>query len=370
VYSNSRLKALPRLALAGLLASAVCGAAAPASALTILANFDSSVTGQANATAIETAFNKAADVYEGAFSNAATIHINVSWGTVAGRAMPSGAVGASSDSLYGYFTYDQIRADLTASSGRTPTDTVLATALGSLTATAPAGPTRYVIPSAEAKALGMISGTGTGVDGSIGFSASSPFDFNPIGGVTAGSYDFEAIAAHEIAEVLGRFSGITSSPQFRTPFDLFRYVAPGAPSAGYMDSAYFSINRGVTALKAFNNVGGGDRGDWLGVTGLYDVSNAFLTKGQPYAVSNADLTALDVLGWGGTNAGGTGLSNPTGQAFNLVSVPDGVPEPGTWAMMTLGFLAMASALRRRSRSPAMALNTSPVESIFPMRSVF
>jgi len=333
------------------------GAATPASALTILANFDSSVTGQANASAIETAFNRAADVYESAFSNAATIHINVSWGTVAGRAMPSGALGASSDNLYGYFTYDQIRADLTASSLATPSDTVLATALKSLTATAPAGPTRYVIPSAEAKALGMISGSGTGVDGSIGFSAGSTFDFDPTGGITAGAYDFEAIAAHEIAEVLGRFSGITSYPQFRTPFDLFRYTAPGVHSAGYTDSAYFSINNGITILKAFNNVSGGDRGDWLGVSGLYDVSNAFLTRGVAYAVSNADLTALDVLGWGGTNAGGTGVANPTGQAFHLVQVPDGVPEPGTWAVMALGFLTLGSALRRRPRTAAEGVRT-------------
>src|SRR5436853_266296 len=78
----------------------------------------------------------------------------------------------------------------------------LATAVKSLPATAPAGPTRYVIPSSEAKALGLISPTQGSTDGSIGFAGSSlGYDYNPADGVTAGTYDFDAVAAHELAEV-------------------------------------------------------------------------------------------------------------------------------------------------------------------------
>jgi hypothetical protein len=228
-----------------------------------------------------------------------------------------------------------------------PTNTALTRAVSNLGAVGPAGPTRYVVPSAEAKALGLISGSSTAVDGYIGF-APSTFDFNPVGGITAGAYDFEAIAAHEIAEVLGRMSGITSAPAWRSPFDLFRYTAPGANSHGYSDAAYFSVDGGVTRLKDFNKAGGGDRGDWASVSGIHDVSDAFLSKSVAYLVSNADLTALDLLGWGGINAGITGIGAPTGRAFNLVMGPDAVPEPETWALMLLGLFGLGLAARRHS----------------------
>ena len=354
MFQISRSAAL-RLACTGALGLAFgLSAAEPASALTILAKFDPTVSSQAQA-----AFNRAADVYEASFSNPATVNINVSWGSVAGHAMPSGALGASSSNLYGYFTYSQIHTDLINGAKGASKNAALTTALASLTTAGPAGPTRWVMPSAEAKALGMISGTSTSIDGYIGF-ANNTYDFDPVNGVTAGYYDFEGIAAHEIAEVLGRISGISTSTAFRTPFDLYRYTAPGVASYGYSDAAYFSINGGVTNLKRFNNGASGDRGDWLSTTGLYDVSNAFLTKGVPYYVSNADLTALDALGWGGVNAGNTAIGNPTGRAFNLVIGPDAVPEPATWAVMLMGFFGMgAMARRRRGALVAAPVAASP-----------
>ncbi|MGZ6049192.1 MAG: NF038122 family metalloprotease [Phenylobacterium sp.] len=331
-------------------------AAHSAGALTIVPTFDKSVTSLANASAIEAAFNTVAHDYDTAFSNAVTINVGVSWGSVAGQALPGGAVGASSDNLYGYFTYGQVKSFLTSGSQRNPADTSLATAIAALPAATPSGPSKYVLPSAEAKALGLISGTSTSVDGYIGFAgAASGYTFDPSGGILAGTYDFEAVAAHEIAEVLGRTGGINSaSPAWRTPFDLYRYSAPGVLDAGYKDAAYFSINGGVTALKAFNNAASGDRSDWLSLAGVYDVQNAFLTTGQAYSLSNVDLTSLDVLGWGGGNPGNLAVGNPNGRAFGLVS--GSVPEPRSWAILTVGFFGLGSAFRtaRRRRKPQYA----------------
>jgi len=160
-------------------------AAGPSQALTIVPLYDTSVTSLANAVAVQSAFNLVARDYATSFSNPATVYVNVSWGSVAGQALPSTAVGASVDSLYGYFSYGQVRNDLAGFSAANPSDTALATAMKSMSTTAPAGPSRWVIPSAEAKALGLISPTKTGADGSIGFAGStSGYDFNPTDGVT------------------------------------------------------------------------------------------------------------------------------------------------------------------------------------------
>lgn len=337
--------------LVAVCALATAAAAAPSQALTILPRYDASVTGQANASAIEAAFNAVAHDYSKSFTNPAKVYVNVSWGSVAGQALPTGAIGASVSTLYGYFTYAQIKNDLASFSAANPADTALATGIKALPGSAPVGPSKYLVPSSEAKALGLISATQASTDGSIGFAgATSGYDFNPADGVAAGTYDFQAVAAHELAEVLGRIGGIAdASPTWRTPYDLFRYKAPGVLSYGYSDAAYFSINGGVTDLKAFNNSSsGGDRTDWKSVTSIYDVSNAFITKGRAYNLTNVDLTSLDVLGWSGANAGNAGVGSPGKTAFSLIANPGyGVPEPSQWTLLIVGFGLTGAALRRR-----------------------
>lgn len=347
---NNKKRLAQACAAATVAATSALAAASPASALVIVPTFDASVTRLTNASAVESAFRAVANDYASAFSNAATINIGVSWGAVAGQALPSNAVGASSDNLYGYFSYGQVRNDLVASSRGNPSDTALTSAVKYLPSTTPAGPANFVIPSAEAKALGLIAANSGSVDGYIGFAgASSGYDFNPADGVTAGTYDFEAVAAHEIAEVLGRIGGVDNpNVPWRTPYDLYRYSAPGIIDYGYNDAAYFSINGGSTSLKAFNNsASGGDRTDWLTNGSSYDVSNAFISTGQAYNLTAVDLTSLDVLGYGGSNLGDTASGTPGLRAFGLVSGPDAVPEPTTWTLMIAGFGIAGAALRRR-----------------------
>lgn len=352
-----RLAATPRSGvLPPLFAAATLAlSAAPCEAMAIVGRFDSSVTSLANASAVEAAFNAVAHDYSSSFANPATVYVNVSWGSVAGQALPSNAVGASVDNLYGYFSYGQVRADLAAFSAANPSDTALASAMKAMPTAAPPGPAQYVIASAEAKALGLISPSQSSADGAVGFAGSpSGYDFNPADGVTAGTYDFRAVAAHELAEVLGRISGVSSAtPAWRTPYDLYRFRSPGVLDYGYNDAAYFSINGGVTDLKAFNNsTAGGDRGDWLTTSAAYDVSNAFISTGHAYNLTAADLTSLDVLGWGGSNLGDYGAASPGSTAFSLIASPaGGVPEPSRWMLLIMGFGLTGAALRRRARRP-------------------
>ena len=68
--------------------------------------------------------------------------------------LPSNAVGASNTSLYGYFTYNQVKPFLTTAAQKNPSNTALATAALSLLVQSPEGVVQYVVPSSEAKTLG------------------------------------------------------------------------------------------------------------------------------------------------------------------------------------------------------------------------
>jgi hypothetical protein len=179
-----------------------------------------------------------ANKFASQFTTGAQINVRVSWGSVGGYSLPYNAVGASRTSLYGYYNYSQVKSFLTTAAQKNPANTALATAVANLPATAPTGVSQYVIPSSEAKTLGLISPTQTSFDGSIGFAGStSSYDFDPTNGVTAGTYDFQSVAAHELDEVLGHISGLYSTtPTYRTVFDLFRYNSPGVLSLGYYDA--------------------------------------------------------------------------------------------------------------------------------------
>src|SRR5689334_13528085 len=82
--------------------------ARPAVAITINPVYDSSITSLSNAASIESAFNTVAGDYARSFTGNAVIDVGVIWGSVDGYSLPSNAVGASVDNLYGYFSYSNI----------------------------------------------------------------------------------------------------------------------------------------------------------------------------------------------------------------------------------------------------------------------
>jgi hypothetical protein len=331
--------------------SATCG-----QAMTIRPVFDSSITSLSNAAVVESAFDTVANDYAKSFSNVATINIDVSWGSVDGQALPSNAVGASVSSLYGYYSYSQIKSLLATSSSSNIADTALATAVKNLPVYAPSGVTNYVLPSSEAKALGLSYVSPSATDGYIGFAGStSGYDFAPADGISSTTYDFQAVAAHEIDEVLGRISGLSgSTPSYRTVFDLFRYSAPGVISDSYTTTTYFSIDGGKTKLATFNNsTSGGDRSDWATYSTSTDIQDAFISKGKNLNLTAVDLTGLDVLGYGGSNIGDTLVGTPGAVAVHLITA---VPEPSTWTMLLIGFGGLG-AMMRSSRKVAAAAPT-------------
>ena len=329
-------------------AALCCGTSADA--LTIKPIFDSSITSLPNAAVVEAAFRAVANQFDASFSTPVTIKIGVSWGRVDGGPLPSGDIAASESTLTGPFTYSNIVGAFKADAAANPRDANAVNAAASVPARSPAGSLYYEMPYAQAQALGFLPASINPDSGFVGFSSMTKWDFNPTDGVSAGYYDFQGLAAHEISEVLGRITGLVSSrPTYATMFDVLRYSAPRVSSFSFNSAAYFSVNGGVTNLAPFNIAGGGDRSDLHAVA--RDAQDAFLSPATVYGLSTADLVALDVLGWGSWKPipGGFQIGDARMPA---TSGAMSVPEASTWLTMLLGFGIVGATVRRSARALA------------------
>jgi hypothetical protein len=316
-------------------------AARPAQALQINPIYDSSVSSRSDFAQIKSAFTQAGDAWSNVLSDNVTVNIRVSWGGVGGYILNNGTLGGSLDSLYGYFTYSQIKSWLN-NDASTADDK---TANKNLPLVSSVAGNKFVLSSAQAKALGLVSGYSTGYDGYIGFGNGVKYDYDRSNGIAAGYFDFVGLVEHEIDHVLGHFSGLGDG--YATPFDLFR-CSKGAPSFSSGASS-FSIDGCKTNLANFNSTGSGDRDDWASSPTSTDIQGAYLYPGVLYGISAADITALDVIGWGTkkTSSLSLGLSGSIG---SLGKAEDGtVPEPSTLALMAAGALGLWLLGRR---SPA------------------
>ena len=199
--------------------------------------YDASV---ANApAAFKTDVAAAVQWFQSHFSDPITININVGYGEVGGQTMGSGALGQS---MYfvDSFSYSQVKNAL-AADAKSASDL---SSVATLPSTDPTNGGTFYVSTAEAKALGLDSGSFT--DGYVGFSSGGVFDYDNTNGVTAGQYDFMGTVMHEISEVLGRE---TMDGQGATyyPLDLFHYSAPGVRTFSGTTPGYFSVDNGQTS---------------------------------------------------------------------------------------------------------------------------
>lgn len=273
--------------------------------LVIHATFDSSITGNPNAAAIQATINQAISIYESLFSDPVTIEIRFRYATTEpnGDPMPAGRIAQSN---FVYYTIpwnayiDALRAD-----ARTGNDNIATASLpGSALST------NIQPASACGRAVGLDTppsmfadgtvGNGGPYDGIVTLNSSSPYQFTrpPAGS----NYDAQRSFEHEIDEVIGLGSYLNISGNDLRPQDLFSWSSTGHRNTSSSGTRYFSINGGVTNIVNFNQDMQGDFGDWLseGCPQMHPyVQNAFACTGQ---VSDMTATSpeginLDVIGY-------------------------------------------------------------------------
>ncbi|HUK37284.1 MAG TPA: VCBS repeat-containing protein [Vicinamibacterales bacterium] len=288
--------------------------------LVIHATFDSSITSNVNAAAIENAINGAISKEQARYKDLITVEIYFRFAStdpVTTLALSGGTLGQSYHFNYFNYTWTQYISDLTADSTTIYDSIALAHLPGSV------GSTNVSVSSANGRAVGESSmtpimsptgalgcggtaPTGCVYDGIITLNSTQPWQFTRP--TTGSNYDAQRTVEHEMDEImgLGSFIGTGTNANCATPCyepqDMFSYSAASVPSVVTTGSRYLSIDGGVTNIVGFNQTSGGDFGDWLSGTcpqSLPYVQNAFGCNAQYADVTQLTPEAinLDVIGY-------------------------------------------------------------------------
>jgi hypothetical protein len=275
----------------------------PTTGLIIHATFDSSITGNSNAAAIEATINRAISIYESLFSDPITIQIRFRYATTGpdGSPLPQGTVSRSDFVVYGIpwsVVINALRADATTNNDNVANASLPGSALS---------PT--IKPSgANGRAVGLNTppamfadghvGNGGPYDGIVTLNSADPFQFTRP--TSAGNFDAQRSTEHEMDEVMGIVSDADVSKLH--PQDLFSWSSAGHRNITSSGTRYFSINGGVTNIVNFNQDSHGDFGDWLSEACPQAhpyVQNAFACMGQSsdLATTSPEAINLDVIGY-------------------------------------------------------------------------
>ena len=178
-----------------------------------------------------------------------------------------------------FVNYSTVRADLV--NNASPGDTTF----NSLpTGSTIAGQSSVAVWYSQEKLWGMISPTGTEVDGSATFAT----DINP--NLLVG------VALHELTHAMGRVP-YGSQPDV---FDFYRFTSAGNylfNGSSTAPPAYFSLNGGTTKIADYGQTS--DPSDFLnsGVQGSTDPFDEFYSNGTQQQLTALDLKQLDALGF-------------------------------------------------------------------------
>ena len=296
----------------------------PTVGLGIHPTFDSSITSNPNAAAIEAMINRAISFHESLFSDLITIQIRFRYSTTTpeGRPMPMGTLARTDLVIYpipwGVFM-SALRADAKTSNDSEANASLPGTALS----------TNIKPSSAGGRAVGLDTPPAMFADGSVGqggpydaivtLNSAAPYQFSRP--PSASNFDAQRSIEHEVDEAIGLGSRLGGNGSDLRPQDLFSWSSPGNRNITTSGTRYFSINGGGNNIVNFNQDPDGDLGDWFSEqcpqTHPY-VQNAFGCAGQYSDISatSPEGINLDVIGYDlTTQTSQTSLGNISTRSF-------------------------------------------------------
>jgi hypothetical protein len=315
----------------------MAGTTVATTGLTIHATFDSSITSNPNAAAIEATINRAISTHESLFTDPITVQIRFRYATTLpnGNPIPAGSVARSNFVFYTipWSTFiTALRADATTSNDNLANASLPGSALSANIKPASANGRAVTLNTPPAMFANGTVGSGGPYDGIVTLNSAVPLQFSR---PTSGSnFDAQRLTEHEIDEVMGLGSRLNIGGSDLRPQDLFSWSSHGVRNLSSSGTRYFSINGGSTNLVNFNQNPNGDFGDWLSTACPQAhpyVQNAFACMGQ-----SSDVTAtspeginLDVIGYNLVSAIGPPVvtTNPATLIASFSATLNGSVDP-------------------------------------------
>jgi hypothetical protein len=273
--------------------------------LVIHPTFHSSITGHANAAAIQAMINRAISIYESRFRDPITIEILFRYTNTLpnGTPFPSGQI-SQSDWVYYQVPWNSyihaLRAD-----AKTNNDILANASLPDNAFSTYLNPTSAGGRAVELNTRpamfenGTVGADGT-FDGIVTLNSAAAFQFSrPPNG---NNFDAQYFTEHEIDEVIGLGSHLNLPGSSFRPQDLFSWSARGSRNFSSSGVRYFSINGGSTNIVNFNQNPNFEFGDWSSSACPQVhpyVQNASGCPGQfsDVATTSPEGVNLDVIGY-------------------------------------------------------------------------
>ena len=250
--------------------------------LTIIPNYDVSLSSLSNFSAIQSTINGALAEYSVRYADPITLHMTF-------KNLASGL--GSNVTQTQTVDYADFRAALVAHA-TTADDFSVLSFLPSQPSSPVNGSVSVRMTVANAKVLGLFDGF-TSNDSTISLNVSIMNVTRPP--QNPSFYDLKAVAQHEIDEALGTFSGVDTGLPFSADHSRFGGVNTFSFTTSNTANAYFSVNGGTTNLANYNQSGNGDYGDW--VVGIPARVQDFQATQGATPDLGVELRLLDVIGY-------------------------------------------------------------------------